>query len=194
MNLVIIDYGAGNVQSVKYALDRLGIQATLSKDSAVIKAADKLIFPGVGAAAPAMEALRENQLDTLIPSLKQPFLGICLGMQIMCTSSEEGNTAGLGIIDVAVKKFQGKEKVPHMGWNNVNKLKSDLFVDFDQEKQLYFVHSYYVPVNQYTIAECDYILPFSAALQKNNFYACQFHPEKSGDAGEQLLKRFIELS
>ena len=193
MNLVIIDYGAGNVQSVKYALDRLGIQATLSKDSAVIKAADKLIFPGVGAAAPAMEALRENQLDTLIPSLKQPFLGICLGMQIMCTSSEEGNTAGLGIIDVAVKKFQGKEKVPHMGWNNVNKLKSDLFVDFDQEKQLYFVHSYYVPVNQYTIAECDYILPFSAALQKNNFYACQFHPEKSGDAGEQLLKRFIEL-
>lgn len=193
MKLVIIDYGAGNVQSVKYALDRLGIQATLSKDPEVIKSADKLIFPGVGAAGPAMEALKENKLDTLIPTLKQPFLGICLGMQLMCSHSNEGDTTGLGIIDVNVQKFVGDEKVPHMGWNNIRNSKSAIFNGHSEDDQLYFVHSYYVPVNEYTIAECDYILPFSAAVQKNNFYACQFHPEKSGDAGEQIIKRFIEL-
>lgn len=193
MNLVIIDYGAGNVQSVKYALDRLGITATLSNDPETIKAADKLIFPGVGAAKAAMEALRENNLDELIPTLTQPFLGICLGMQLMCSHSEEGDVKGLGIIDANVQKFQGDEKIPHMGWNNVSEVKSTLFSSFDLEKQLYFVHSYYVPVNEYTIAKCNYINDFSAAIQKDNFYACQFHPEKSGDAGEQLLKRFIEL-
>lgn len=194
MKLVIIDYGAGNVQSVKYALDRLGYKAELSNDPEVIKSADKIIFPGVGAAGPAMEALHQNDLHLLIPSLKQPFLGICLGMQIMCSSSEEGNTNGLGIIDVAVKKFVGVEKIPHMGWNNISELKSILFEKHNKNKQLYFVHSYYVPVNEYTIATCEYITEFSAAVQKNNFYACQFHPEKSGDAGEQILKQFIELA
>lgn len=194
MKLVIIDYGAGNVQSVKYALNRLGIDAILSNDPQVIKSADKIIFPGVGAAKPAMEALKENGIDELIPTLSQPFLGICLGMQLMCAHSEEGDVQGLGIIDANVQKFQGKEKVPHMGWNNLSKLKSALFEGFDAQDQLYFVHSYYVPVNEYTIAECNYINNFSAAIQKDNFYACQFHPEKSGDAGEQLLKKFIALS
>ena len=193
MNLVIIDYGAGNVQSVKYALDRLGVSATLSNDPEVIKNADKLIFPGVGAAGAAMDALKESGLDKLIPSLKQPFLGICLGMQIMCRYSEEGSTQGLGIIDVDVKKFEGEQKVPHMGWNNVVNQKTSLFDGFDSTDQVYFVHSYYVPVNEYTIAECDYIKNFSAAIKKDNFYACQFHPEKSGRIGEQLLKTFIEL-
>ncbi|MFT6717254.1 MAG: glutamine amidotransferase [Saprospiraceae bacterium] len=193
MELVIIDYGAGNVQSVKYALNRLGIDATLSNDPATIKSADKIIFPGVGAAGPAMEALKENGIDELIPTLTQPVLGICLGMQLMCTHSEEGNVMGLGIIDVNVQKFIGEAKIPHMGWNNVSKLKSSLFEGFSTEDQLYFVHSYYVPVNEFTIAECDYIQNFSAAIQKDNFYACQFHPEKSGDVGEQLLKKFIAL-
>ena len=193
MNLVIIDYGAGNVQSVKYALDRLGVSATLSNDPEVIRNADKVIFPGVGAAGAAMEALKQNGLDTLIPTLKQPFLGICLGMQIMCRYSEEGKTPGLGILDVDVKKFKGDEKVPHMGWNNVLNQKSKLFENFDSKDQVYFVHSYYVPVNDYTIAECNYINNFSAAIKKDNFYACQFHPEKSSAAGEQLLKTFIEL-
>lgn len=194
MKLVIIDYGAGNVQSVKYALDRLGFKAELSNDPNTIKNADKLIFPGVGAAGPAMEALKQNDLHLLIPALKQPFLGICLGMQIMCSSSEEGNTKGLGIIDVEVKKFVGDEKIPHMGWNNITALKSELFQKHNENEQLYFVHSYYVPLNKYTIAKCNYIKEFSAAIQKNNFYACQFHPEKSGDAGEQILKQFIELT
>jgi len=193
MKLVIIDYGAGNVQSVKYALNRLGVTAVLSKDPEVIKAADKIIFPGVGAAGPAMEALKENGLDKLIPTLKQPFFGICLGMQLMCTHSEEGDVNGLGIIDVNVQKFVGEEKIPHMGWNSVSDLKSMLFEGFNKDSQLYFVHSYYVPVNDYTIAQCNYINDFSAAIQKDNFYACQFHPEKSGDVGEQLLKKFIAL-
>ncbi|MFT6747079.1 MAG: glutamine amidotransferase [Glaciecola sp.] len=193
MKLVIIDYGAGNVQSVKYALNRLGIEAELSNDPTVIKSADKIIFPGVGAAAPAMEALKENGIDKLIPTLTQPVLGICLGMQLMCSHSEEGDVLGLGIIDANVQKFTGDEKIPHMGWNNVSKLKSPLFDGFNEDNQLYFVHSYYVPVNEYTIAECNYIKGFSAAIQKDNFYACQFHPEKSGDVGEQLLKKFIAL-
>jgi glutamine amidotransferase len=193
MKLVIIDYGAGNVQSVKYALNRLGVTAVLSKDPEVIKSADKLIFPGVGAAGPAMEALKENGLDKLIPTLKQPFFGICLGMQLMCSHSEEGDVNGLGIIDANVQKFVGEEKIPHMGWNNVSELKSSLFEGFNKDYQLYFVHSYYVPLNDYTIAQCNYIKDFSAAVQKDNFYACQFHPEKSGDIGEKLLKKFIAL-
>jgi glutamine amidotransferase len=193
MKLVIIDYGAGNVQSVKYALNRLGIEAELSNDPTVIKSADKIIFPGVGAAAPAMEALKENGIDKLIPTLTQPVLGICLGMQLMCAHSEEGSVLGLGIIDANVQKFIGDEKIPHMGWNNVSNLRSPLFDGFDEGNQLYFVHSYYVPLNEYTIAECNYIKDFSAAIQKDNFYACQFHPEKSGEVGEQLLKKFIAL-
>jgi len=193
MNLVIIDYGAGNVQSVKYALNRLGITAVLSNDPEVIKSADKVIFPGVGAAGPAMEALKDSGLDELIPTLTQPVLGICLGMQLMCAFSEEGNVKGLGIIDVNVQKFVGEGKVPHMGWNNIKDLKSALFTDFDKSNQLYFVHSFYVPVNEYSVANCNYINNFSAAIQKDNFYACQFHPEKSGEVGEQLLKKFIAL-
>lgn len=193
MKLVIIDYGAGNVQSVKYALNRLGIEAVLSKDIEVIQSADKLIFPGVGAAGSAMEELKQNKLDQLIPNLTQPIFGICLGMQLMCSFSEEANTNCLDIIPVQVKKFIGTEKIPHMGWNNLNSVKTSLFQNFNPENQVYFVHSYYVPLNEFTIAECDYILPFSAAVQKNNFYACQFHPEKSGDIGEQILKNFIDL-
>lgn len=193
MNLVVIDYGAGNVQSVKYALNRLGVQAVLSNNPEEIAAADKILFPGVGHAYAAMESLRKNALDTLLPTLKQPFLGICLGMQLMCKHSEEGDTNCLGMIDSEVKLFRGQEKVPHMGWNNVYNVKSPLFDGFDVNDQLYFVHSYYVPVNDYTSAACNYIQPFSAGLQKDNFYAFQFHPEKSGDVGEQLLKKFIEL-
>jgi glutamine amidotransferase len=193
MELVIIDYGAGNVQSVKYALNRLGINATLSNDINVIQKADKLIFPGVGAAGTAMEELKKNNLDQIIPQLKQPVFGICLGMQLLCDYSEEAETKCLGIVPLKVKKFQGKEKIPHMGWNNLQNVKSTIFQDFKSENQVYFVHSYYVPINEFTIAECDYILPFSAAIQKNNFYACQFHPEKSGDIGEQILKNFIDL-
>ena len=193
MELVIIDYGAGNVQSVKYALNRLGIDAILSNDIEVIQKADKIIFPGVGAAGAAMEALKQNNLIPIIPKLTQPVFGICLGMQLLCEYSEEGNTDCLGIIPVKVKKFQGKEKIPHMGWNNLQNIKSPIFDGVKNQNQLYFVHSYYVPLNEFTIAECDYILPFSAALQKNNFYACQFHPEKSGDVGENILKKFIDL-
>jgi glutamine amidotransferase len=193
MELVIIDYGAGNVQSVQYALNRLGVKATLSNNAEVIQKADKLIFPGVGAAGEAMKALQQNQLDQLIPQLKQPVFGICLGMQLLCSYSQEDNTNCLGIIPVNVQKFQGKEKIPHMGWNNLYNTKSEIFKDFSSAKQVYFVHSYYVPLNEFTIAECDYILPFSAAVQKNNFYACQFHPEKSGDIGESILKNFIDL-
>lgn len=193
MNLVIIDYGAGNVQSVKYAFNRLGINTVLSEDKEAILSADKVIFPGVGSAPAAMTKLHADGLVDLIPNLKQPVLGICLGMQLMCNSSEEGNTKGLGIFDTDVKLFKGKEKVPHMGWNNVGELKGDLFAEFDEEKQLYFVHSYYVPVIKETTAVTDYILPFSAALQKDNFHAFQFHPEKSSVEGEGLLKKFIEL-
>ena len=193
MNLVVIDYGAGNVQSVKYALNRLGVQATLSKDPEVIQGADKILFPGVGSANAAMESLRQNNLDVIIPQLKQPFLGICLGMQLMCKHSQEGNTTGLNIVDLEVLKFEGKEKIPHMGWNHLSDTKSSLFQGFNEQDQVYFVHSYFVPDNEFTIASCDYMGKFSAAIQKDNFYAAQFHPEKSGPAGELILKNFIEL-
>ena len=193
MKLVVIDYGAGNVQSVKYALNRLGVAATLSNDPEVISGADKLLFPGVGAANAAMESLKENKLDQLIPLLKQPFLGICLGMQLMCKHSEEGGTQALNIIDSEVVKFKGNEKIPHMGWNNLSAVQTQLFKGVDIAQQVYFVHSYFVPKNQYTIASCDYMGNFSAAIQKDNFYAVQFHPEKSGAVGELILKNFIEL-
>jgi glutamine amidotransferase len=193
MKTVLIDYGAGNVQSVKYALNRLGIEPILTKDHDIIRSADKVIFPGVGAADSAMKQLKASGLDKLIPSLKQPVLGICVGMQLMCKSSTEGNVNCLGIIDVEVKKFEKGLKIPHMGWNNIQDVKTDLFNGNHNAEQMYFVHSYYVPVNEYTIATTDYGVLFSAAIKKDNFYAVQFHTEKSGDLGEKILKNFLEL-
>ncbi len=193
MKIVLIDYGAGNVQSVKYALNRLGIEPSLTKDHNEIKSADKVIFPGVGSAKAAMEQLKASGLDELIPTLIQPVLGICVGMQLMCKYSEEGNVKCLGIIDSEVKKFKPGLKIPHMGWNNISDLKSPLFQGLPTEHQVYFVHSYYVPLNEYTIATTDYSNDFSAAIKKDNFNAVQFHAEKSGDIGEQILEKFLAL-
>ena len=192
-NIVIIDYEAGNVQSVKYALERLGVDAKISNCEETIRQADKVIFPGVGEAAWAMKKLKETGLDQLIPQLKQPVLGICLGMQLMCAHSEEGNTKGLGLFPVNTLKFPAEDKVPHMGWNQIRQLKGKLFEGIETESYAYFVHSYYVPLNEYATAETHYIKSFSASLQKDNFYACQFHPEKSGDIGQAILNNFIKL-
>lgn len=192
--LVIINYGAGNIQSIKFALKRLGYDGVLSKDVDEIKNADKVIFPGVGEASSAMKKLRDSGLDKVIPTLQQPVLGICLGMQLMCTSSQEGNTKGLGIFDVPVLKFDTKAvKVPQIGWNQINQLQSDLFTDTPEDQHIYLVHSFYAPVCAETIAQTYYGLPYSAALQKDNFYGTQFHPEKSGDTGEQILSNFLKL-
>jgi len=193
MKTVLIDYGAGNIQSVKYALNRLGIEPILTKDHDIIKSADKVIFPGVGAANAAMRQLKASGLDKLIPTLTQPVLGICVGMQLMCKKSKEGDVDCLGIINVEVEKFKKGLKIPHMGWNNLKDIKSNLFNTNHNAEQMYFVHSYYVPVNEHTIATTDYGVPFSAAIQKDNFYAVQFHTEKSGDIGEEILKNFLEL-
>ncbi|MDE5417196.1 imidazole glycerol phosphate synthase subunit HisH [Labilibaculum sp. DW002] len=192
-NIVIIDYDAGNVQSVKYALERIGISAELSDDVDKITKADKVIFPGVGEAAWAMKMLQKNGLDELIPQLKQPVLGICLGMQLMCESSEESHTKGLGIFPVKVKRFTNERKVPHMGWNQLENLSGDLFSGISPNEYAYFVHSFYVPDASGTVASCDYIRNFSASLQRDNFYACQFHPEKSGAVGVKVLENFINL-
>ena len=196
MKVVIIKYNAGNICSVDYALKRLGVDAEISADPAVIRSADKVIFPGVGEAETTMEHLKTTGLDKLIKELKQPVLGICLGMQLMCSHSEEGNADCLGIFDVDVKRFVPKrheDKVPHMGWNTIAQTNSALFNGFDKDEYVYFVHSYYVPVNEHTAAVTDYIHPFSAALHKDNFYATQFHPEKSGGVGERILKNFLAL-
>ncbi len=193
MKIALIDYGAGNVQSVKYAVNRLGFDPILTKDHDFIKSADKVIFPGVGAAKAAMDQLRASGLDQLIPTLTQPVLGICVGMQLMAKHSEEGDVECLGIIDAEVKKFDEGLKIPHMGWNNISNFKSEIFKGLPEEHQVYFVHSYYVPVGDYTVATTDYGIDFSAAIQKDNFYAVQFHTEKSGDVGEQILKQFLEL-
>ncbi|MEP2772680.1 MAG: imidazole glycerol phosphate synthase subunit HisH [Fulvivirga sp.] len=195
MKVAIIKYNAGNTQSVIFALERMGIHPMLTNDWEELKSADKVIFPGVGEASTTMENLKQFKLDELIVDLKQPVLGICLGMQLMCKHTEEGNAKGLGIFDVDVKRFQAKngEKVPHMGWNNLTYLKGNWIARGLPDTNMYFVHSYYVPVCKDTAAECDYILPFSAALQKDNFYAVQFHPEKSSKQGEKLLQKFIEL-
>ena len=201
MKLVIINYGAGNTQSVKFAFQRLGITPVLSDSKEEILSADKIIFPGVGHAKPAMEVLREKGLHVLIPQLKQPVLGICLGMQLMCKFSEEGNVDCLGIFNESVKLFEPKLKVPHIGWNitksEVGSRKSEETTESHNIRHrtsnyFYFVHSYYVPKNKFTTLSCNYITEFSAAIQKDNFYAVQFHPEKSGKAGEQFLKNFIE--
>jgi len=192
MKIVIIDYGAGNIQSIKFAFQRLGYEAVLSSDANEIREADKVIFPGVGEASSAMKKLRESKLDLIIPELKQPVLGICLGMQLMCHSSEEGNTQGLGIFDVDVHKFSNEVKVPQIGWNQINHLKSDLFKGIRENEHIYLVHSFYAPLCKETIAQAEYGIAYSAALQKDNFYGTQFHPEKSSDAGEQILRNFLE--
>ena len=191
--VVIIDYGAGNIQSIQFALDRLGCKSVLSHDKTEINNAERVIFPGVGHAKSAMQKLKETGLQKVIPQLEQPVLGICLGMQLMCKSTEEGPTEGLGIFDVDVKHFKIDKKVPHMGWNLIKNLKSELFADLPQETYMYFVHSYFVLQNNDSIADTDYGFEFCSALQKNNFYGVQFHPEKSGAWGEQILKNFLNL-
>ena len=193
MNIVIIDYGAGNTKSVQFAIKRLGFDALVSNEASVIKAADKVIFPGVGEASFAMRKLKGSGLDTLIPSLTQPVLGICLGMQLMCASTEENNTQGLGIFDVKVKRFTTNVKVPQMGWNTIKNLNSPLFKDVKENDYMYLVHSYYAEVCKSQIATTTYDVDYASALQKDNFYGVQFHPEKSSVSGEQLLKNFIEL-
>ncbi len=189
--VVIIDYGAGNIQSVQFALERLGVQAVLTHNKEDILSADKVIFPGVGHATPAIKSLQEKGLDKLIPTLTQPMLGICLGMQLMCSFSEENNQNGLGIFSTNVKRFSGQEKVPHIGWNNIKIRGGQLLEGLKGNPYVYFVHSYYAEINNETIASTDYGQDFSAALQKNNFYGCQFHPEKSGEVGEQILRNFL---
>lgn len=199
MNIVIIKYNAGNIESVKNALKRLGVDAEITANPEKIRNAGKVIFPGVGEASTTMEYLRKTKLDELIVSLKQPVLGICLGLQLMCSHSEENDTTCLGIFDEKVKRFvpeKGKEyvtKVPHMGWNSIYNLKSDLFSADLENEYVYFVHSYYAGTGEHTIATTNYIVPFSAALHKDNFYATQFHPEKSGSVGERILKNFLNL-
>ncbi len=199
MKIAIIKYNAGNIESVNNALNRLGVNAEITGDPDQIRNADKVIFPGVGEASTTMEYLRMHKLDELIVSLKQPVLGICLGLQLMCSHTEEGDTKCLGIFDEKVVRFipkPGEEfitKVPHMGWNAITKVKGAIFTGDMENQYVYFVHSFYAGLGQHTVATCNYINPFSAALQKNNFYATQFHPEKSGGIGARILKNFINL-
>jgi len=193
MKIAIIKYNAGNIQSVAFALERLGITPIVTDESEQILQADKVIFPGVGEASTTMMYLKEKGLDKLIPSLKQPVLGICLGMQLMCNYSMEGNTPCLGIFDDLVERFPPANKIPHIGWNSIKNLKGELFSNVPENSYVYFVHSYFVNISQYNIAYTDYIKTFTAAIQKNNFYATQFHPERSGKVGEIILKNFTKL-
>ncbi len=199
MKVAIIKYNAGNIRSVSFALERLGVEHVITSDPDEIKNADKVIFPGVGEASSTMKYLKENKLDELIVNLKQPVLGICLGMQLMCSHSEEGNVDCLGIFDEKVKKFvlpnpnPENIKVPHMGWNAIANVNSKLFDATLEGQYVYFVHSFYVALGEHTAATTNYILPYSSALHKDNFYATQFHPEKSGDVGSRILENFIKL-
>lgn len=202
MDLVIIKYNAGNIQSVLYALERIGVNATVTDDKEQIQKADKVIFPGVGEASTAMNYLKVRKLDVLIKNLAQPVLGVCLGMQLMCKYSEENDTDCLGIFDEQVKKFdiqqstinnQHSFKIPQIGWNNIYDLKSNLFSSINEESYCYFVHGYYAALGEHTIATTNYIQPYSSALYKKNFYGVQFHPEKSAVVGEQILKNFLSL-
>ena len=193
MNTVIIDYDAGNVKSLQFALERLGVEAQITHDIDSISSADKVIFPGQGEAASAMEKLRSKGLDTLIPQLRQPVLGICLGMQLLCKQTEEGSTQGLGILPSKVKRFPNIVKVPQMGWNTVNHNAEGLFEGITQDCYMYLVHSYFVPVTPYTIAQTNYAGAYSVAVQKDNFYGVQFHPEKSSKDGLRLLENFLKF-
>ena len=196
MKVAVVKYNAGNIRSVDYALKRLGVEAVITADKEILQSADKVIFPGVGEAGTTMNHLKATGLDELIKNLRQPVFGICLGMQLMCRHSEEGEVDCLNIFDVDVKRFvpqKHEDKVPHMGWNTIGKTNSKLFEGFTEEEFVYFVHSFYVPVCAFTAAETAYIHPFSAALHKDNFYATQFHPEKSGKTGERILRNFLDL-
>lgn len=193
MKIVIIKYNAGNIQSVLYALDRIGITAEVTDEIEKIRSADKIIFPGVGEASSAMRSLKENNLDKVIRELKQPVLGICVGMQLLCDHSEENDTTCLGIIPVKVKKFRsGGLKIPQIGWNNLHHLKTDLFKGIQEDSFVYNVHSYYAEDSEYTIAKCNYGIDYAAAVKKDNFYGLQFHTEKSAETGEKILKNFID--
>ena len=195
MNLKIIKYNAGNIQSVLYALERIGVSAEVTDDVEKIQSADKVVFPGVGEASSAMKSLRENKLDQVIKNLKQPVLGICVGMQLLCKHSEENDAACIGIIPIEVKKFSsdGQIKIPQIGWNSIYNLKTDLFKNINEHSFIYNVHSYYAEDSEYTIASCDYGVSYAAAVKKDNFYGLQFHTEKSADVGEQILKNFLVM-
>ena len=196
MKVAVVKYNAGNIRSVDYALKRLGVEAVITADKEELQSVDKVIFPGVGEAETTMNHLMATGLDELIKNLRQPVFGICLGMQLMCRYSEEGEVDCLNIFDVDVKRFvpqKHEDKVPHMGWNTIGKTNSKLFEGFTEEEFVYFVHSFYVPTCEFTAATTDYIHPFSAALHKDNFYATQFHPEKSGKTGEKILTNFLNL-
>jgi glutamine amidotransferase len=193
MKVAIVKYNAGNVQSVIYALERLGLHPVLTDEESELRTADKVIFPGQGEARTAMNYLKQKNLDKLIPELKQPVLGICIGLQLLCNHSEEGDTKCLGVFDLEVKKFKPMAKVPHIGWNLIDNLQGKLFEGLGDQPYLYYVHSYYAEVGEDTVASTNYINSFSAALQKNNFYAVQAHPEKSGTTGEMILKNFLAI-